>query len=266
MMHWSLELLCRTSDDIGRKSGVWERALIMMQTATVIHSWFWDESHGAPEKGSNGQVIAFELQQRKCLLVGVDSLALLPIALTWLVGAMSFVRPRWSRSLAFGGQVILFVVFLCFSTTIGWATGENLDLLGKIGRLVSYSAVYSHLGLAIGCHLSTTSMAKRLVPSLANGEPTTSLEICNIAANDEERKLPEDVKGEAQSSWREASPTIHVPTAWHAALAIWVAAVLVSKVVNHDLPLFSCTECLRSKSAKLNAVLNAVFNDNLQKW
>ncbi|GAB1732951.1 hypothetical protein NU195Hw_g205t1 [Hortaea werneckii] len=260
-MHPSVDRLWRISDDYGRNGGTWMRAFIMIQCANMGYGVLWDEpqTHEKPHR----QLIEAELHQRGWLLQGVNLLTILPFMVVWLVSLLSYACHPRSRHWSLGGALATFLVLIGLDSAVTWTfTGKiNTEFWKK-------SAIVSQLGLAAGCRLSKTSMAKRLVPPRSNQEesfpseePNTSLEsINNNATNDEESKLPEEAKTEAKASQNGSSPTFHVPTAWHAAFMIWMAAVLVSLVVTHDLPLLSSMDRPHSGSDKFDFAVDAIFS------
>ncbi|KAI6911023.1 hypothetical protein KC318_g6877 [Hortaea werneckii] len=208
-------------------------------------------------------LIEAELHQRGWPLQGVRLLTILPFMVFWLIGVLSYARSRRSRLWSLGGALATFLALIGLDSAVTWMfTGEIYTGLWK------ELAIWSHLGLAAGCRLSKTSMAKRLVPPRANEEESSPSEELttppgtsnNNASKDEESKLPEEAKSEAKASQKESPPTKHLPPAWHAALMIWIAAVLVSLVVNHDLPLLSSMERPRSGSDKFDCVVNGIFS------
>ncbi|KAI6872425.1 hypothetical protein KC338_g2135 [Hortaea werneckii] len=260
-MHPSVDRLWRISDDYGRNGGTWMRAFIMIQCANMGNGVLWDEpqTHEKPHR----QLIKAELHERAWLLQGVNLLTILPFMVVWLVSLLSYACHPRSRHWSLGGALATYLVLIGLDSAVTWTfTGEiNTGLWKNL-------AIVSHLGLAAGCRLSKTSMAKRLVPphsheeeSFPSGEPRTSLEFSkNNAANDEESKLVEEAKTEAKASEKELPPTFHLPTAWHAAFMIWIAAVLVTLIVNHDLPLLSSMQHPRSGSDKFDFAVDAIFS------
>ncbi|KAI7279596.1 hypothetical protein KC345_g5273 [Hortaea werneckii] len=233
----------------------------MIQCANMGYGVLWDEpkTHEKPHR----QLIEAELQQRAWLLQGVNLLIILPFMVVWLVSLLSYACHPRSRRWSLGGALATFLVLIGLDSALTWTfTGEiNTELWKK-------SAIVSQLGLAAGCRLSKTPMAKRLVPPRSNEEasfpseePNTLLELSNnCAANDEESKLPEEAKTDAKASEKKSPPTFHLPTAWHAAFMIWIAAVLVTLIVNNDLPLLSSTQRPRSSSEKFDFAVDAIFS------
>ncbi|KAI6787970.1 hypothetical protein KC363_g5638 [Hortaea werneckii] len=234
----------------------------MIQCANMGYGVLWDEpqTHEKPHR----QLIEAELHQRAWLLQGVNLLTILPFMVVWLVSLLSYACHPRSRHWSLGGALATFLVLIGLDSAVTWTfTGKiNTELWTRL-------AIVSHLGLAAGCRVSKTSMAKRVVTPRSNEEelsssseePDTSLESSsNTAAKDEESKLPEEANSEAKDSQKQLSPTIHVPTAWHAASMIWMAAVLVSLIINHDLPLLSSMKHPQSGSDKLDFAVDAIFS------
>ncbi|KAI7280662.1 hypothetical protein KC343_g1483 [Hortaea werneckii] len=234
----------------------------MIQCANMGNGVLWNDPK-TPEN-PHRHLIEAELQRRGWLLQGVKLLTILPFMVFWLVGVLSYARSSRSRLWSLGGALATFLVLIGLDSALMWAlTGEIHTGFWK------ELAIWSHLGLGAGCRLSKTSMAKRLVPPRSQEEepsssedPITSLEASNTdVAKDEEARLPEEAKTEAKALKKESPPTFHLPTAWHAASMIWMAAVLVSLVVTHDLPLLSSTiNCPLSGSNKFDFAVDAIFS------
>ncbi|KAI6826343.1 hypothetical protein KC340_g11726 [Hortaea werneckii] len=211
-------------------------------------------------------LIEAELHQRAWLLQSVKLLTIAPFMVFWLIGVLSYARSPRSRLWSLGGALATFLALIGLDSAVTWLfTGEIHTGLWK------ELAIWSHLGLAAGCRLSKTSMAKRLLPPRSNEEDSSPSEELTtppgttntIAAKDEESKLPEEAKSEAKASQKESSPTLHLPPAWHAALMIWIAAILVSGAINQSLPLMSATGRPRSGSDKFDSVVNGIFSTAL---
>lgn len=223
----------------------------------------WNDPNAS--ENPHRHLIEAELHQRAWLLQGVRLLTILPFMVFWLIGVLSYARSPRSRLWSLGGALATFLALIGLESAVTWIfTGEIHTGLWK------ELAIWSHLGLAAGCRLSKTSMAKRLVPLRSNEEEssspeesTTSQETSNAAAKDEESKLPDEAKSEAKASHKESSPTVHLPPAWHAALMIWIAAILVSGAINQNLPLISATGRPRSGSDTFDFVVNGIFSTTL---
>ncbi|GAB1742248.1 hypothetical protein NU219Hw_g7804t1 [Hortaea werneckii] len=263
-MHWTLERLWRVADDYARNGGTWGRAFIMIQCANMGKGVLWNDSNAS--ESPHRHLIEAELHQREWLLQGVRLLTILPFMAFWLIGVLSYARSPRSRLWSLGGALATFLALIGLELAVTWIfTGEIYTGLWK------ELAIWSHLGLAAGCRLSKTSMAKRLVPPRSNEEETCPSEELttppgpsnNNAPKDEESKFPEEAKSEAKASQKESSPTVHIPPAWHAALMIWIAAVLVCLVVNQDLPFLSYMARPRSGSDKFDCVVNGIFTIGL---
>ncbi|KAI7385419.1 hypothetical protein KC336_g17972 [Hortaea werneckii] len=234
----------------------------MIQCANMGNGVLWNDPK-TPEK-PHRHLIEAELQQRRWLLQSVKLLTIFPFMVFWVIGVLSYTRSPRSRLWSLGGALATFLVLIGLDSVLMRAlTGEVPTGFWK------ELAIWSHLGLAVGCRVSKTSLAKRLVPPRSNEEepsssseePDTSLESSsNTAAKDEESKLPEEANSEAKDSQKQLSPTIHVPTAWHAASMIWMAAVLVSLIINHDLPLLSSMKRPRSGFDKFDFAIDAIFS------
>lgn len=263
-MHWTLECLWRAADDYGRNGGTWGRAFIIIQCANMGKGVLWNDPYAS--ENTHRYLIEAELHQRRWLLQGVRLLTILPFMVFWLIGVLSYSRSPRSRLWSLGGALATFLALIGLESALMWTfTGEMHT------EMWSEYAIWSHLGLAVGCRLSKTSMAKRLVhprfneeESASPEEPSTAQETGNnTAAKDEESKLPEEAKSEAKASQKESSPTTHVPPAWHAALMIWIAAALVSLVVNHDLPILSSMGRPRSGFDKFGSIVTGIFSSGL---
>ncbi|KAI7569750.1 hypothetical protein KC317_g3056 [Hortaea werneckii] len=260
-MHPFVDRLWRISDDYGRNGGTWMRAFIMIQCASMGYGVLWDEpqTHEKPHR----QLIEAELHERAWLLQGVNLLTILPFMVVWLVSLLSYACHPRSRHWSLGGALATFLVLIGLDSALMWTFTRKINT-----EFWKKSAIVSQLGLAAGCRLSKTSVGKRLVPPRSQEEepssaedPITSLEASNTdVAKDEEAKLPEEAKTEAKASEKKSSPTSHVPTAWHAAFMIWIAAVLVTLIVNHDLPLLSSMQHPRSGSDKFDFAVDAIFS------
>ena len=251
-MRWILERLRRAGDDLGGSSGAWSRACLMAFCANVAQTAL-SEDLKTPENPHRHRVKA-EQEQRQWLLVGVQLLTILPFGLIWIAGAVSFARNPRSRLWAFGGAIAVFLGLVSLDAALLWALVRQVD-----PHHWTDVAVVSHLGLAAGCRLSTTSTARRLVPpppsedASSPNEPSTSR---SHAGQDEESKLPSEAKAECQEGPKKASQK-PIPTSLHIASMIWVAAFLVSLSVYQDLPLYSAPKASRDGVYKFEFILQS---------
>ncbi|KAI7497714.1 hypothetical protein KC367_g5671 [Hortaea werneckii] len=251
-MHWILERLRRAGDDLGRSSGAWSRACLMAFCANVAQTALPQDHETSVD--SHRHLIETELQQREWLLLVVNFLTILPFGLVWIAGAVSFARNPRSRLWAFGGAIAVFLGLVSLDAALLWALIREVD-----PHHWTDVAVVSHLGLAAGCRLSTTSAARRLVPpppSEDGSSPNEPSTCGSHVGQDEESKLPSEAKAECQEGPKKASQK-SIPTSLQIASMIWVAAFLISMSVYKDLPLYSAPKASRDGVYKFEFILQS---------